>query len=549
LCARFYNGILRNAQFRGLLDYGAEIRFKRWGKLEAPLQRGMVTRDGYLHAARRDARLQKWFQPLDSFLAPLLTGRRTAVIRNWLRSKSLDETVASCADALSAPSALLLEAFNPGATTIRLNLEVVQQDAVRFREVLSFAPGLSSHQVPFAKLQLDLTRFTSTDRISLYPENDAEARLVFTWLHLVAFAQQQPTRSAPSAPKVKVVVWDLDNTVWSGILAEDGADGVQLRPGVAETVATLDARGIVQSIASKNNHAPAWVTLERFGLAKYFLYPKINWQPKSLNLKAIANEFNLGVDSFAFIDDSPSERAEVQAELPQVRVFAQDVVSRLPGLPEFDVPVTEESRRRREMYATEAARKQVAHEFGDDADAFLRSCELQVELFAPNTDAEQLRCFELLQRTNQLNISGRRYSEDEFRRLTAAPHWIVVAISCADRFGGYGLVGCFTARAAAGGALLEDFVLSCRVASKRVEQATFARLAAELDRLGHARLFANFQSTKRNGLMHETLTAIGFVASPQPSPGTLVLATRHPVPAANIVTVRRCEVQFSRLAG
>jgi len=548
MCARFYNGIQRNEHFHGLLDHGAEIRFKRWGKLEAPLKYAMVSRDAYLRAAREDVRLQSWFQPVDAVLAPLITGRRTAILRNARRTKLFDAVFATDKNAAAVPSALLIEAFNPDSKPVRLNLEVVQRDTVRFRDVLNFASGVSSHQVPFAKLQLDLSRLRTTDRISLYPENDVEARLVFTWHHLVALVQKPPAKAAQPAPKVKVVVWDLDHTVWSGILAEDGEAGLKLRASVAETITALDARGIIQSVASKNNHAPAWALLEKLGLAKYLLYPKINWRPKSLNLRALADELNLGVDSFAFIDDSPSERGEVQSELPQVRVYDESVVSQLTGLPEFDVPVTEESRRRREMYATEAARKQVAQAFSGDADAFLKSCELQVELFAPKSDTELLRCFELVQRTNQLNISGRRYTEEEFRKLAVAPDWVVVAISCADRFGSYGLVGCCTARAVEGGALLEDFVLSCRVASKRVEQAVFARLTGELARLGGTKLFANFQPTARNGLMHAVLKAIGFTEVQPPVPGSLALPVQQPIPGSDIVAVRRCEVDFSRLA-
>jgi FkbH-like protein len=231
-----------------------------------------------------------------------------------------------------------------------------------------------------------------------------------------------------------------------------------------------------------------------------------------------------------------------------VRVFDEKIVTQLIGRPEFDVPVTEESRRRRELYATEAARKQMAQEFRGDADAFLKSCELQVELFVPKSDTELLRCFELVQRTNQLNISGRRYTEEEFRKLAAGADWIVVAISCTDRFGSYGLVGCYTARVAAGGALLEDFVLSCRVASKRVEQAVFAQLATGLARLGNAKLFANFQPTERNGLMQEVLKTIGFTEAQPPAPGSLALPVKQPIPGADVVAVLRCDVDFARLA-
>lgn len=109
--------------------------------------------------------------------------------------------------------------------------------------------------------------------------------------------------------KIKCVVWDLDNTLWDGILTE--GDDVQLRDGIIDIIKTLDERGILQSVASKNNFEDAYKKLEELGVAEYFLYPQINWNPKSEAVKKIAENINLGIDSFAFIDDSEFEREEV----------------------------------------------------------------------------------------------------------------------------------------------------------------------------------------------------------------------------------------------
>src|SRR5690625_82784 len=110
--------------------------------------------------------------------------------------------------------------------------------------------------------------------------------------------------------KVKCVVWDLDNTVWDGVLLE--GEGLVVRPGIREAMETFDKRGILQSIASKNEFEPAWERLEKFGLAEFFLYPQIGWGAKSESIRKIAEELNIGLDTFAFFDDQPFERDEVE---------------------------------------------------------------------------------------------------------------------------------------------------------------------------------------------------------------------------------------------
>src|SRR5215207_8346865 len=115
---------------------------------------------------------------------------------------------------------------------------------------------------------------------------------------------------------IKCVVWDLDNTVWDGILLEDPS--VALRPGVAEVIRALDERGILHSVASRNDHALAMAKLAELGLAEYFLYPRINWNSKASSIEGIAGDINIGLDALAFVDDQPFEREEVAFSHPQV---------------------------------------------------------------------------------------------------------------------------------------------------------------------------------------------------------------------------------------
>src|SRR5436309_16001842 len=118
---------------------------------------------------------------------------------------------------------------------------------------------------------------------------------------------------------IKCVVWDLDNTVWDGILLEDST--VTLRPHVVEILKTLDARGILHSIASKNDHATALAKLKEFGLDEYFLYPQMNWNSKAANVQSIVTSINIGMDTVAFMDDDPFEREEIRHSLPEVLVL------------------------------------------------------------------------------------------------------------------------------------------------------------------------------------------------------------------------------------
>lgn len=159
------------------------------------------------------------------------------------------------------------------------------------------------------------------------------------------FVQGNAIESEKPAEKVKCVVWDLDNTLWNGTLIEtDNPEDLKIRPGVLEIIHELDQRGIIQSIASKNDMDVAWPVVEKLGIAEYFLYPQIHWNAKSDSIRQIAKALNIGIDTFAFIDDSNFERMQVQSALPQVRVYDEKELQNILQRPEFKVMVTEESK-------------------------------------------------------------------------------------------------------------------------------------------------------------------------------------------------------------
>jgi FkbH-like protein len=351
-------------------------------------------------------------------------------------------------------------------------------------------------------------------------------RLIFTWLDFVVFrdagrrsasspaappaAARAATGAAAPAEKVKCVAWDLDNTLWRGTLVESAPEELELDPGAAELVRRLDERGILQTIVSKNNHDDAWAVLNKHGLADYFLFPAINWGQKSLNLKQVAEQLNINIDTFAMIDDSDFERAEIAAALPQVRVYPETAIGTLLRRPEFDVTVTELSRQRRLTYLNNIQRDRARETFAGDYEEFLRSCGMRLRLFVPERRGDVERCLELIQRSNQLNLSSRRYAAAEFGALLAREGVLCVALHCADRFGDYGIVGFSSVDEARDEPLVLDFVLSCRVAQKRVEHSYFQWLADRQALRGRRRLRAVFTRTAKNAALFRVFEETPF---------------------------------------
>ena len=317
----------------------------------------------------------------------------------------------------------------------------------------------------------------------------------------VAQAPQGQTRA-------KLVVWDLDNTVWDGVLAEDGVEGVRLRPNIRELMEKLDQRGVLQSVASKNAPEEGLAALRHFGLADYMLAPQISWGPKSRAVNALAETLSLGVDSFVFIDDQIFERQEVASLHPQVTTLPDTAIDGLLDLPLFDLPITDESRRRRSLYQVEAQRAQAASGFDErDIETFLRDCALRLTL-EPLGEVNLERVYELSQRTNQLNVAATRYSRDDLMALIRDQTCEAFALRCADRFGDYGLIGFVSWRPGEGA--VQDFFMSCRVQRKRVEAALFSWMAARARALGASHLSVRWRRAARNGLVVEMFKSLGF---------------------------------------
>jgi methoxymalonate biosynthesis protein len=306
---------------------------------------------------------------------------------------------------------------------------------------------------------------------------------------------------------VKCLVWDLDNTLWNGTLLEDGS--VEIAEPIRELVRTLDARGILQAVASKNDHEHAWARLEELGIAEYFVLPRIGWNPKSQSIRAIADELKFALDTIAFVDDQAAELAEVTYHLPQVRTYDAEDVLALAGLPEFNPPtVTVDSRRRRQMYQASFRRQEAQAGFTGPDEDFLRSLELKMTI-APASDSELTRVEELTRRTSQMNATGIHYSHDDLCALLDDPEHRVLVVSMQDRFGPHGAVGVLLLETGREVWHLKLLATSCRVVSFGAGSIILRWLidqAANAD----AHLVADFRPTDRNRMMEIAYRFAGF---------------------------------------
>ena len=364
-CSRFTYGIWPNKEFKGHHDFGADIQFRRWGKIGG---RAGPDVTACLSRFREDAvsRLQ----------GDLRTAVTNATEKLGNRKLDFDEFVVEC--------------FSPGREKFNLVLEyyINVERHVRktvFRHSFSIEPGTNFFTIPFSEFNLG----EKAGHILLYPDSEQPKRLIFTWLDFVKYKEGSAIRrsehEAPAA-KIKCVAWDLDNTLWKGVLAET-ADPAELhaRPESLELIRQLDERGIIQTVVSKNTHEEAWRVIDRLGLSDIFVYPAINWGSKSQNLQQVAEKINIGLDTFAFIDDSPFERAEVQSALPQVRVFADTEIGGLTRKSEFDVPVTDAGKVRRQSYLANMKRDEFQAVYTGSYDEFLASCEMKMRIFEPRS--------------------------------------------------------------------------------------------------------------------------------------------------------------------
>ncbi len=311
------------------------------------------------------------------------------------------------------------------------------------------------------------------------------------------------------ARRYKVIVLDCDNTLWQGVCGEDGADGIEVTEGhraLQEFMIGQMNAGMLLCLCSKNNEADVLEVFERRADMRlqrsHFVSWRLNWEAKSANLRALAAELDLGLDSFIFIDDSPLECAQMRLECPEVLTLE------LPRAPEsfapflehvwaFDrVRATAEDRGRTRMYQQSAERRRYrsqALSLGE----FVAGLGLRIDI-APAAEADFARLSQLTQRTNQFNFTTRRRSEAELREFVRRPGARCMSVRVADRFGDYGLVGVLLYESAAERYRVDTLLLSCRVLGRGVEHALVAWLGARALEEGKAFVVLGYEATAKN---------------------------------------------------
>jgi methoxymalonate biosynthesis protein len=311
----------------------------------------------------------------------------------------------------------------------------------------------------------------------------------------------------PDAPLVKCLVWDLDNTLWQGTLLED--PDVRLSGEVRDVIIKLDSRGILQSIASKNDYDLAWKRLEELGIAEYFVFPRIGWGRKSDSICEIAGQLKFALNTTAFVDDLPSERAEVAFHAPEVRCYTAEQAASLADLPEFSPEVvTVDARRRRHMYQASFRRDAERESFAGPDEEFLRSLDLVMNI--KRADHEDLsRVEELTLRTSQMNATGVHYPDEVLRGLLGDRDHEVLTVTLTDRFGPHGAVGVLLLEYHRAVWHLKLLATSCRVVSFGAGTVILNWLIDHAAQAG-VHLVADFRPTERNRMMDVAYRFAGF---------------------------------------
>jgi FkbH-like protein len=324
----------------------------------------------------------------------------------------------------------------------------------------------------------------------------------------------------------KILVTDLDNTLWDGVLGDDGADGIAAATtfrGEAfgrfqQVVRQLASQGVLLAVSSKNDQEAVLDVLrthpDMLLRDTDFVRINANWSAKDASLRDIAERLNLSLDAFVFVDDSPFETGLVASSLPQVAVVRlgdepATHVARLLADGWFDVfELTAEDRARTTLYRSDAAREELL-QGSDSPQEYLRQLGITVTI-ARVAERDVGRIAQLTLRTNQFNLTTERLQPDEVRARATDPAWLVLAIRSADRFGDNGVVGAIFARWEADTLHIENMLLSCRVFARGIEHAAMAALLAHAGAAGATRVTGEYRPTAKNKKSAQFYPSAGF---------------------------------------
>ena len=331
------------------------------------------------------------------------------------------------------------------------------------------------------------------------------------------------------SPK-KCIALDLDNTLWGGIIGEDGLQGIQLGddfPGKAyrdfqQTLVCLKKKGVLLAVASKNNPEDVYEVFDKHDAMilsrKDFAALEIHWDSKVESIRRVAKKLNIGLDSIIFVDDSAKEIGEISERLPDVTcVVVPEELAELPDLfaetDFFDfAEITDEDRRRTEMMAADSARLEIQEAMSEEE--FRKSLNLKIEVFAAQKQ-HLARVTQLINKTNQFNLTTVRRTQDEVEELVGSKDALVLGMDIKDKYGDYGLVGVTILKKKAKSCVIDTLLMSCRVLGRGAEDTLIAKLAEAAKSLGCDEIRGRYIATSKNAMVKDFYRHFNFQHEPQ----------------------------------
>jgi FkbH-like protein len=425
---------------------------------------------------------------------------------------------------------------------------VIQQTALPVHPMVL---GSNEHRLPgsrarfLARLNEALRVMADEDGVDLLAVDDYAARDGGrAWHDSALWHRSKQEIAPPAAPfygdlvgrllaakqgrSFKCLVMDLDNTMWGGVIGDDGIEGIALGQGSAlgeayvafqDFARELSRRGVILAVCSKNDEANAVepfekhpdMVLRRPDISSFVA----NWRNKADNIRAIAEELNIGIDSLVFIDDNPFERNLVRQELPMVAVpeVADDPTYFPRALADagyFEgLSVTDEDRERTAQYRGNKAREAL-RESATDLEGYLRGMEMRLVWKRFDRIGLQ-RIVQLINKSNQFNLTTKRYTEEDVLAVMADPNAFGLQLRLLDRFGDNGVIAIIIGRLQEDKDLaIDTWLMSCRVLGRQVEPTTLNLIAQEAAKLGARRLLGEYIPTKKNGMVKDHYARLGF---------------------------------------
>ena len=340
--------------------------------------------------------------------------------------------------------------------------------------------------------------------------------------------EMQRLSNAVRGIRKKCLILDLDNTLWGGVIGENGVGGIALAPAKSgseyrqfqKRIKELKNQGVLLAVVSKNNEEDALIPFQQHPdmilKEEDFAVFYANWDPKPMNIEKIAEQLNIGLDSFVFIDDNPVEQEAVRIALPQVTVpvFPKDS-SQLESFIHdiardyfLSLHLTEEDLKKTEQYQTEAKREGLKAQFGT-MEEYLRSLDMVLSV-NPVTLADIPRAAQLTQKTNQFNLTTRRLTETQMLQQVESPSWHLWIGSLSDKFGAHGQIILAIVKISGTAARVDTFLMSCRVMGRGVEKTFLQTIEKQLHSMGITEIIGEYIPSEKNGMVADFWSNNGY---------------------------------------